>query len=154
MTPVFHQGWNLFAPDPPLKEKTLTYRVKTAEGWSDWLNPGKELLAQHDQWRLSNANIAFRLHQNAAFRVWEEHFRAQENMASRGKDFDYREYVFNSRGYRTAKFYALGQFGRSHSGVEVDSLQLRLLIDSPPPFPGAQGEWKMQYIKFPADEAE
>lgn len=154
MMPVFHQGWNLFAPDPPLKEKSMVFRVKTDQGWSEWLNPGAELLQQHDQCRLSNANIAFRLHQNAAYRLWEEHYRTEELSVFRSGFFDPEQHLLESRGYRSAKYYVSRYFSRQWKAQKVDTIQLRLLIDSPPPFPGRDGNWIRNEIHFPPDAVE
>lgn len=154
MLPVFHQGWNLFAPDPPVQEKSMLFRFKSEGKWTKWLDPGKELLEQHDRWRLSNANIEFRLHQNAAYRVWEEHYRAEELVAERGLMSHPEEMVLSSRGYRTARYYAFRFFEQTNDGSSADSVQLKLIIATPPAFNSAENTWSFDTINFPKDGRE
>lgn len=154
MSPVFHQAWDLFAPDPPLKEKSLKFRLKSEGYWTDWIEPEKKLLQDHNQWRLSTANISYRLHQNAAFRVWEEAYRADQVAGRKGDDFNREEYLLKSRGYRTAKYYAAQYFKKSHRSVRADSIQLKLVIRTPPPFPNSDGNWTNEIINFPKDDTE
>jgi len=152
MTPVFHQAWHLFAPDPPLKEKSLQYKVKGQEGWSGWIDPTSELLLAHDRWRLGNANIRYRMHQNAAYRLWAEHEIAMESAVNRS-DFDSARYLHKSRGMTTVRHYALQHFLQQSGASVPDSLIFRLHINTPPPFPQTDGDWTFEIIDLPAVSA-
>lgn len=151
MMPVFHQAWDLFAPDPPLQEKCLEFRMLHGEVWTGWLNPGEALLVDHDRCRLSNANIAFRLHQNAAYRVWEASYRADEVAARRGEDFDRLDHLRGSRGFQTAHHYAVQWYRKNTDLPPPDSLQMRLIIRTPPPFQGESRAWSESTITLPKD---
>lgn len=153
MAPVFHQAWELFAPNPPLQEKAMQFRVHSDGSWSDWMEPGVELLRQHDSWRLSNANIAYRMHQNAAYRLWRDLYRMEiQQNDSIGEVVDI-EALLSARGYQVARYYVLKQYGKLHPNVPLDSLRLRLVINTPPAYPGREGGWKSETINLPADGA-
>lgn len=153
MAPVFHQAWELFAPNPPLQEKAMQFRIYSDGEWTDWMDPGVELLRQHDSWRLSNANIAYRMHQNAAYRLWRELYRLDiQHKPSVLGEIELKT-LFSAHGYQVAKFYVLRQYEKLHPKVRPDSLRLRLVIHTPPIYPGRDGEWKSEMINLPADAA-
>lgn len=153
MAPVFHQAWELFAPNPPLQEKAMQFRVHSDGSWSDWMDSGVELLKQHDSWRLSNANIAYRMHQNAAYGLWRELYQLEIRHKSSVLERDDLRSLFSGRGYQVARYYVLKQYEKLHPDVPLDSLRLRLVINTPPAYPGKEGMWKSETINFPADAA-
>ncbi len=50
MQPFFHQNWALFAPDPPDRNITVEVRVDSS---STWRNITRELLNDHNKWRVT-----------------------------------------------------------------------------------------------------
>lgn len=149
ISPLFHQAWHLFAPNPPLKHKELHYRVKHNSQWSEWYSPGYSLLASHDRWRLGHGNIRYRMHQNAAFRLWAEHEIAFDTNAVHGARFKPLEYLVKSRGVQTARHYVLQQYLSQADATFPDSLDFKVVLHTPPDFPDHRGEWSAEVLNFP-----
>lgn len=141
IAPVFDQSWALFAPDPPLREKTLWYRTQSESGWSEWQNPGEELLRKHDAFRLSNASILYRINQNTAWHLWQSHYQLSENTAANDS------LMMVSFGFQVAAKYCIEK-EQENSTAKINALEMKLEIDSPPP-PGSDNQWQHETLQFP-----
>jgi hypothetical protein len=141
IAPVFDQSWALFAPDPPLREKELWYRILSESGWSDWQNPGAALLEKHDAFRLSNASILYRINQNTAWHLWQSHYQLSENTAATDS------LMLSSFGYQVAAKYCF-QKAKQNSTSNFQALEMKLEIGTPPP-PASSEEWQFETIEFP-----
>jgi hypothetical protein len=147
MAPAFDQAWDLFAPNPPVKEKTLLYRYSSQGEWSAWINPGAELLQKHDAFRFSNASILYRMNQNAGFHLWQAHFNTSSRQQLGKPNFKPDAFTRNSFGFKVAGHYCL-QHALNHAPKHIDSVELMLVIDAPPP-PGTAQSWKSDTLFFP-----
>ena len=54
--PWFYQNYYMFAPDPTYHINSFVYRVETAEGWTDWQEPGLDQLKHHWKNRFGNSS--------------------------------------------------------------------------------------------------
>ena len=155
MSPVFHQAWHLFAPDPPLKSKTMQFRVFKNGQWHNWVDSESQLLEAHDRWRLGNANIRYRIHQNTAHRLWEENTRAETVREYKNDaDFSRREYLVGSGGYRTATFFCRQLAAGFQEFTDPDSLEVRLIVGTPPRPNESNGTWHLDTLKYPATHVQ
>lgn len=65
MKPYFHQHWNLFAPEPPLNNVTVSVSL---DHGATWKNLSEEILDQHYAWRVSHhGRIALAFGNSALF---------------------------------------------------------------------------------------
>lgn len=73
MLPWFQQDWKLFAPEPPMFDLYLYYKVQFEDGsWSDWSDPGRELIFEYQQNRFSTAGRRYAI-QDILFRhLWDD----------------------------------------------------------------------------------
>ena len=63
--PLFNQNWRMFAPEPPLSSYKIYYRCRfETDRFSEWINPGKELLLQHQQNRFWNYGKQFNIYES------------------------------------------------------------------------------------------
>lgn len=149
MWPVFHQGWSLFAPEPPVREKSLQIRVKDKGQWQPWISPGTKNLQAHEGYRPSRANVLFRIEQNIAYWVWKEAETARGIYEAKGGEFDRDKYLQHTRGYRAAVHYAGQWLETNYAALSADSLDLRVFVRTPPAFPDYEGQWNEEYINLP-----
>jgi len=141
IAPVFDQSWALFAPDPPLREKNLWFRTQTDSLWSEWQNPGAELLEKHDAFRLSTASILYRINQNTAWHLWQSHYQNSEKKTSTDS------LMTVSFGFQVAANYCIEK-ARENATSNFRALEMKLEIGSPPP-PGSNAQWQYETLQFP-----
>jgi hypothetical protein len=61
MFPVFNQNLKVFAPDPPIYRQAIEFRYHTSQGWSNWIDPGSEIVQQHPLKRGTALMVASRI---------------------------------------------------------------------------------------------
>lgn len=154
MWPAFHQGWSLFAPEPPVQEKMLEFRIKTNGEWQPWISPGMKNLGDHEKMRPSRANISFRIEQNIAYWIWNEKEIAQGVKDHKGGDFDVEKYLRPTRSYRAAVHYTTQWLKTNYPDQTADSLDLRVKVGTPPAFPNYKGQWTEDYLNLPRHAME
>lgn len=131
MNPAFNQGWNLFAPNPPEKEKWTRYRYAVDGAWSDWHRTDTIYQDEFHQYRLTHHVKVHHVVQNASAHLWGEAWKAGQ-MA---EDF-YAEYQGDSVAYLKDAFGYNVSAHLIHSweknrGVSMDSLQMQLILKDP-----------------------
>ena len=56
MLPWFRQTWKLFAPEPPMMDLYMYYKVQFEDGtWSEWENPARPLIKEFQKNRFGTA---------------------------------------------------------------------------------------------------
>ncbi len=150
MAPQFHQTWSLFAPDPPTVEKFIEFRVAVKGSWSDWKDPGAELLEKHDAFRLSHATILYRINQNVAWRLWNDYQR-WEGLGKNRTEHERTSFFERSRAYQGANHYAWARYREGEHVVPADSIEVRIKLVSVPPPGGAESS--PEFLRFPVNEA-
>lgn len=76
MVPLFHQNWQLFAPEPPKSVDQLLYRtVNEAGDLGEWTDPGALWLEQHQTYRVGAYGKLFNNYEDIGRRLNEDHFR-------------------------------------------------------------------------------
>ncbi|TVR39074.1 MAG: hypothetical protein EA392_07695 [Cryomorphaceae bacterium] len=146
MAPQFHQTWSLFAPDPPTVEKSIEFRVFAQGEWRGWSDPGAELLEAHDAFRLSQASILFRINQNVAWRLWNDHQR-WEDLSKNRTEHKRTSFFERSRAYQGAIHYAGARFREGAEEVLPDSIEVRIRLIPVPPPGGAEAS--PEFLRFP-----
>ena len=53
VNPIFYQNFKVFAPEPPTQSRSVLFRYRNDQGWSDWRWPGFEHLYYLQRNRLS-----------------------------------------------------------------------------------------------------
>lgn len=127
----------------------MQYRVFYDGQWQEWVDSESQLLQAHDRWRLSNANIRYRIHQNTAHRLWDEQERAESVREYKQGEFNHQEYITSSGGYRTAIFYCHQLAANSQEFQEPDSLQVRLIVSTPPKAEDWGDLWQCDTLNYP-----
>lgn len=110
--PLFNQNWKIFAPEPPVYSKSLKYRCyKTNSGWSEWIDPGEELLKKHHTYRFS--------HHRKLYGIYESIIRNLDGIEVDRKDK--AEYV-------NAQNYVLDHASTIYFKKEINAIQLELVF--------------------------
>ncbi|MCH2197496.1 MAG: DUF5819 family protein [Flavobacteriales bacterium] len=134
MTPFFHQGWKLFAPDVPAVQYSLEYRFPEEGKWNGWTNaedlpgisshPRVEYIIQKMELYLANdmrSNLTYNPDSTVNF-----------------------DLIVDDAPYQRVLYYAV----RRHESIYLsrpDSVQLRLNLHRTPPFDGSE---KKEDISF------
>ena len=76
MVPLFHQNWQLFAPEAPKSNNKLYYRWQAHDGkWSEWIDPGKAWLETHQTYRITYHGKLFDNYEAIGRKLNEDHYR-------------------------------------------------------------------------------
>ncbi len=73
MLPWFHQDWKLFAPEPPMKDLYMYYKVQFEDKtWSDWRDPARPLIAKHQANRFGIDGHRYVIHDMSLRLLYED----------------------------------------------------------------------------------
>ena len=151
MVPMFHQNWSIFAPEPPLTNDRLYYRVQDESGtWSAWIDPGAELREKHETYRLTYHwklyNIYETLGRNLHTTWWrkyqqiDEQYKRSEERATQ----EALEASRDTRSHQLAVDYALAH-AASDAITAVQLKYERTFV----PAPDAADPAKVETLLFP-----
>lgn len=86
ISPVFHQDWDVFAPEPPTYSQQFLYRCTFADGRkSEWIDPGAPLLKQHHSNRFAYYGKAFNIYESIARNLRLTYNRDKEYLEAEGE---------------------------------------------------------------------
>jgi Family of unknown function (DUF5819) len=132
--PLFTQHWALFAPEPPMQDIVIEYRLINGNNYTKWINPRKQTIELHNNNRLHPNSKLFRLNQHVGFFLLRDYKDIEVNkiIYQIGENKGVNNIV-NSFGYKTAVFYC-----KSHAkkiGVSnFKVVEIKLTLVNPVPF--------------------
>jgi hypothetical protein len=135
--PLFHQNWQLFAPDLPEYNSNLQYRIATSVGWSDWAD--------------ATANFGYGI--TSRMETIEQGFnvaldwQVMDNLYSKAGKAQF-DRIVQSNAYASALFYVLKMEEIHHPEIRPDSVQLRMEYRFTPPPNGAH-TFQKSWLEFP-----
>lgn len=94
------------------------------------------------------------MEQNITYWVWKESEIAQGIYERKHGDFDADKYLRSTRSYRAAVHYATRWLQDNYTAGTADSLDLRVKLGTPPPFPDYKGQWTKEYLNLPRHAME
>jgi len=135
INPAFNQGWSMFAPDPPLKEKWTEFRWASDGEWKDWYRTDTLYQDEFHKYRITHHNNMHLMIQNASAYLWGESWKADNmpNSISDQYDGDSLAYLKESYGYLLS-MHLVEQVIKNHCNTDlhtIDSLELRLKLRDP-----------------------
>ncbi|MBL4625495.1 MAG: hypothetical protein JKY42_10205 [Flavobacteriales bacterium] len=73
MLPWFHQDWKLFAPEPPMMDLYMYYKVQFEDGsWSEWKNPARPLITEFQKNRFGTAGQRYAYQDILIRQLWDD----------------------------------------------------------------------------------
>ncbi len=85
MVPLFHQNWQLFAPEPPKSNDRLLVRtIKADSSRSEWHEPAKLILDQHQRFRVLPAGKLYNVLEDVGRRLNGDHYRYYKYYRAKG----------------------------------------------------------------------
>lgn len=123
--PFFHQGWALFAPEPPPKTKHMDMRFARQAIWSDWYRAEDICMEEHQAYRVSYYSKLCHVTQNTAFHLWQEQDRFEQ------QSLDSKNYFPTAMGYGMATHFADAYAFHFLADLAYDSLEVRLVLEDP-----------------------
>lgn len=135
--PLFHQNWQLFAPDLPEYTSNLQYRIANGGQWSVWAD--------------ATGNFGYGI--TSKMETIEQGFnvaldwQVMDNLYSKGgkKQFDR---IVQSNAYASALFYVLKMEEIHHRQSQPDSVQVRMEYRFTPAPDGAY-TFQKSWLEFP-----
>lgn len=123
--PTFHQGWALFAPEPQKKHKRMEMRYADNGEWTNWYRAERVCIDEHNKYRVTHFSKLCHVTQNTVYHLWQDadKFNQQEKSA--------QEFYPRAMGYGIACVYAQNQAFHFMEEQEVDSLQIKLILEDP-----------------------
>lgn len=118
--PVFDQNFQLFAPNPPTCKQVLYYRCLNADTtYTNWINPGVDLLKQHHANRFGYAqkryNIYESIHRQLLYAHESTNYLLNEHKLSNEK---YDSVINTLYQFQLAKKYFLSEANKTHKKVQ------------------------------------
>jgi len=81
MVPLFHQNWQVFAPEPPTSARRLYLRCQFEDGtWSGWKDPAWQLLSKHHTYRISYHAKLFNIAESVADNLFHTQLRLDSEL--------------------------------------------------------------------------
>ncbi len=135
--PLFHQNWKLFAPDLPVYNAELHYRIAHSGSWSGWADVTTSF-GYGTSSRMETIEQGF----NTAL-AWQ----VMDNLYSKAGKKQY-DRIVQSNAYASALFYLLKMQEIHQPDAQVDSVQLRLEYRFTPPYDQAY-TFQKSWLEFP-----
>ncbi len=155
MIPLFHQNWNLFAPEPPKVSRALFFRCETAEGWSEWINPATTFMEGHYSYRVSYHGKLLQANTNLLHYLMVDYYRyyllAEEKQET---EQEKEEFIFEamekSKQYKAIIHYLQQYLAWKMPEQEWQSIEFYCEVTIPPPYKErTTASPELQRIKFP-----
>lgn len=138
MVPMFHQGWQLFAPDVPGYQNTLHYKVFDEGFWSDPIDASELSIIKHRKVPYATQKMAKEL----AFELSKKlYYDGDEPMLDKVKG--------TAKYYRSVNFCAM--HWKHENGSFPDSIQIILGYITTPDFHTRQKEVEDMEFTFQPD---
>ncbi len=78
--PWFHQDWKLFAPEPPMMDLYMYYKVQFEDStWSEWQDPARPLIAKHQRNRFGIDDRRYALHDISLRLLYDDKIKYQNH---------------------------------------------------------------------------
>lgn len=135
INPAFNQGWTMFAPNPPLKEKWMEYRWAENGEWNNWHRADTIFQDEFHRYRVTHHLKMQHIVQNSAAHLWGEAWKSGQmaNQFFEEYEGDSIAYLRDSFGYTTCMHLTEGLLKSQHviDINNVDSLDIRLILKDP-----------------------
>jgi Family of unknown function (DUF5819) len=132
--PLFTQHWALFAPEPPMKDIVIEYRLINGNNETEWINPREKILELHNKNRFHSNSKLLRLNQHVGFFLLRDYKDIQEKkiIYQMGENKGVTNIV-NSFGYKTAVFYCK-KHAKKIGVSNFNALEIKLILVNPVPY--------------------
>ena len=131
--PLFQARWNLFAPDPPKEHKEIRFKYCSNGAWSEWQDPVSAIENAHNKTRIGAPTKLFHVIQNGSHYLWDDYYKHKGDS------------IQLSFGFQTMSHL----ISKMHPEISMDSLQLRLVLESPKNFEDNKAG-EIRYLEFPS----
>ena len=138
MTPMFHQGWQLFAPDVPGYQHDFTYRAHKDGSWSEWVDATQMEKMDHRKIPYAAQKVAKQLANQLEGRLYYVGEDAKLDKVKR------------TGAYYRAVYYC-SMHWKHETGSLPDSVQIALDYIITPDFNSGQQEVDDMHFEFETD---
>ena len=154
--PLFTQHWSLFAPEPPMQDIVIEYRLINEKSKTKWINPRMEVLGLHNKNRFHPNSKLLRLNQHVGFFLLRDYLDIQRNkiIFQIGENKGVTD-IKNSFGYKTALYYCTQH--AKNSGIKgFKDVEMKLVLENPVPYKNRNNLDvlpRIEQINFPLADA-
>ncbi len=135
INPAFNQGWTMFAPNPPTKEKWMEYRWASDGKWNEWHRADTLYERPYHLYRVTHHVKMHHIIQNSAAHLWGEAWKSTQMADKYYAEYegDSLAYLYDSFGYLTCMHLTEKIIVNIHnvSKESIDSIDIRLILKDP-----------------------
>jgi len=141
---MFHQRWNLFAPEPPVSDMLVVYRYQSGDSISEWFEPAYIEAVKHHRNPFSYHGTVHRVHRHVMRNVLYTNSLIGKSGATKKEAW---MKLSTSQSYKLAGRYAL-DVSKMNGFQSVDAYQICYIGRFPSVVDGRL-EMRYELYKFP-----